>query len=421
MRIPSLGLIRTLALTAAASARCQLAASGLGLMALVCIPAQAAYTYGNCTLTDSNATYVAHVVGRFKSDSKQFDPLTEWIDIPHPNAWTCIHYTDDPKRTVEIVTKPWTYGFFWPDYTFDGEGPYTIYHSPFPAHKQVAFIMTRRYHLKAPSVNFSWSSPWLPVWHGNDDDAHPPSQQLYLALPHLTEYTVEIEYRVRLLKWWENKHDPNLDFPRTGDAIEFQVVDWRLWIAQFGWPPVGSGLPNPQDYVARQRRYSRVSVWFNREDKTCSTPSSDKIVRLAGVDTSAFSGPGSVAGTVGFNLELFGCTGVNGIEYKLTPVRVQEIPPFHAMALETAPWPLTPEQGTLPLSSASTATGVRIQVLDETGTPVKFDRTSRLQAINYTPGATSASIPLRARYLQTGATVTPGTVYATMSVLYMYK
>jgi len=401
------------------------ACAGAILLALLCLPqAQAGghhhgnYTYDNCTVQDSGSV-VAHVVGEFSANSKQKDMLTEWIDMPHPAAWSCTRYTSNPNRAIDILVKPFMPGHFLANFNFEG-GSYTIYRSPPPAKEQVGYIMKRRYTIKADN-GFEWSSSWLPVRHDNDGGSH--FHKYTLALPHLERYTVSIESQVRLLKWHYNKHKDNT-FPNTGQAIEFNLATWRYWVAQQGAPPAHSGQPPVQDYGIRPKRYSSVRVWFNRDDRTCSTPVTDKTVLLPHVNTAEFVGVGTVAGNTPFTLDLSNCSPhIASIEYKLTPVRISAHG-HNPTVLETTPWPLTTPQGTLPLSPHSTATGVLVQVLDENGTPVRFDRTTRLVASTsggYTPGSPSGTISLQAQYLQTAPAVTAGSVYATMSVLYMYK
>jgi len=380
------------------------AAIGLGLMvAMLCT--QQAYAFDTCTFSD-NATTVVHTVGTFASDSPQHDFLTDWIYLSHPDAWTCTRTTaTTTKAQQEVILKAYMSPAAPVDNNFmvDGDN-YGVYRSATVANSRIGFIVNRRYRIYAPGV-YDWESPWLPVRGDTDNSAHPPGYAHYLDLPVGTSYTVSFETRIRLVKRPATGSKTN-NFPRTGEAIEFRAARWWYWRAS------GGGLPE---------RYTHIRVWFNRDDKTCTTPPSEKTVRLRDVETSAFSGEGSWAGETGFTLELSNCSStVKKIKYKLAPVGLTGAPNYHQVALETTPWPLTPVQGTLPLGAGTTATGVHVQVLDGNGNPVKFDRTTMLVA-PYTKGSGTASIPLQARYLQTGSTVTPGRVYATMSVLYMYK
>jgi len=378
-----------------------------------------AYAYDNCILADSNDTYVAHVVGTFRPAAQQYDFLTDWINLDHPEAWSCTRYTNEPDRKIEVQVKPWmpVSGIVQADYTLPEDGRiYSIYYdfATTNHHNKVVYIMRRRYTIKSAS-GYEWTGEWHATRHNNHNDVH--QYDHFMALPHLDTYEISIESQVRLLKWLPS-HAPNTNFPRTGEAIEFQVTNWRYWVTQHwgGWH-AGLGLPMPQDYVHRPQRYSRVRVWFNREDKTCTTPSSEKLVLLPPVPRSAFDAS-NTAGTTPFTLELINCSaGITSIEYKLVPVRLAENS-HNPTALETINWAATYSNGTL--SNTGTATGVGVQVLDANGQHVDFDRTSRVVAFDSNPGP-AASIPLQAQYIKTDANVTAGSVIAVMSVLYMYK
>jgi len=395
----------------AGAARMRRAATGLGLMlAVLCLPT--AHAIDHCVLSGDNAPVsVAHVVGSYEVTSKNNDFLTDWIHVSHPEAWTCTrkHMPVTPVAE-EVILKAYMPALLPHPHDFNFEGEhYHIFNSqllgsPASLATNIGFIMTRRYRIKAAS-GYDWESPWLPARLDTTGGSHPPAYSHSLALPNNDTYTVSFEYKIRLLKRSWGKHASH-PFPQTGKTIEFQAVEWWMYRANGGTLPI---------------RKTRIRTWFNREDKTCTTPSSEKTVYLRRVETSAFTGVGSGAGKVGFNLDLLNCSSkVKEIKYKLAPVRLTGAQAYHPTALETTPWPLTPVQGTLPLGAGTTATGVHVQVLDGDGNPVRFDRTTLMRA-SYSKGDGAASIPLQARYLQTGSTVTAGKVYATMSVLYMYN
>jgi len=65
---------------------------------------QQAHAIDTCSFND-NATTVAHVVGTFESNSSQHDFLTDWIYLSHPDAWSCLHKTSNPKTTTEVILK----------------------------------------------------------------------------------------------------------------------------------------------------------------------------------------------------------------------------------------------------------------------------------------------------------------------------
>jgi len=383
-------------------------------------------TYDNCDLAGAD-TVVAHVTGTFNPDAKIYDLLTDWIEIPHQPGWTCTRYSNLPLPGLPMPTLSVALRTHVAHHVVsrvvDGV-TYSVYKSyPETPHTQyVGHIMRRRMVIRSGG-NIVHQTPWLPLVAGNANIAVTPYN---MPLANNAVYTVSVESEVRLVKLTATS--PASNFPRTGEPIEFQVAEFRYQTqaAKPGhasdhespkpWKPP-TNAPKPQVVASRPKRYSRVRVWFNRLDKTCSTQSSAKTVYLPTVAKSAFTGMGSTAGTVGFNLELFDCKpGIASIEYKLVPSYLEP-----SVGKDGSTWATDNSNGTLALSKSSTATGVRVQVLDGNGDPVTFDRESRLVANGYSTGMSSLQIPLQARYIQTGDTITAGRVHATMVVLYMYK
>ncbi|AZD14357.1 fimbrial protein [Pseudomonas chlororaphis] len=139
---------------------------------------------------------------------------------------------------------------------------------------------------------------------------------------------------------------------------------------------------------------------------TCSTP--DQSVVLTKMVLEKFKGVGSTgdpSGTKGFNLRFNNCPpSFARISYELSPTG--------------GPLPAIP--GALPVAGGSTATGVAIQITDTSGTPAKFNQRFTLSAYNSSTGG-SYTIPMNARYIQTAATITPGTISGMMSVLMDYQ
>ncbi|MGO4152624.1 fimbrial protein [Cupriavidus sp. YAF13] len=139
---------------------------------------------------------------------------------------------------------------------------------------------------------------------------------------------------------------------------------------------------------------------------TCSTP--DQSVALPGMVLHKLKGVGSTgdqSGTKGFELRFNNCPpGFARVGYTLTPIG------------GTAP----AFAGALPVSGGSTAKGVAIQITGANGTPATFNQRQPLSAYSTSTGGTY-SIPMMARYVQTEATVTPGTISGMMSVLVDYQ
>ncbi|KVZ56002.1 fimbrial protein [Burkholderia ubonensis] len=137
---------------------------------------------------------------------------------------------------------------------------------------------------------------------------------------------------------------------------------------------------------------------------TCSVP--DQTVTLPPVQQNAFKGVGSTAGTVDFQLRLNNCpAGYNRIGYQLSPLDG---------AVAGSP-------GTLQLRPESTAGGVGIRIADGmTGNPLPLQQSITATGYNKNTGG-SPSIPLRASYIQTDATIKGGSVRAAAQVLLDYQ
>ncbi|SDD02081.1 fimbrial protein [Paraburkholderia lycopersici] len=149
-------------------------------------------------------------------------------------------------------------------------------------------------------------------------------------------------------------------------------------------------------------------VWYffpkaTIKTQSCSVP--NQTITLPSVSSGNFSGLGTTSGAQNFSITLQNCpAGVSRVGYSLTPV-----------GSET-----TGYAGTLPLGSGSTATGVRIRVTDTNGTPVTFNTSNKLTAYNPATGG-SYSVSFQASYIQTGASVKPGSVSGSMQVLVDYQ
>ncbi|WP_257127219.1 fimbrial protein [Burkholderia sp. ABCPW 11] len=138
-------------------------------------------------------------------------------------------------------------------------------------------------------------------------------------------------------------------------------------------------------------------------DGTCSVP--NQTVRLPDAVLNKFGAVGTTLGMQSFRLELNNCPkGYNRIGYMLNPVGGM----------------VAGSPGMLPLGAGSTASGVNIQVTDAQGVAANFGTSIKLDAYVKDTGG-SYAIPMRASYMQTKATVTPGTVNGAMIVLLDYQ
>jgi len=137
---------------------------------------------------------------------------------------------------------------------------------------------------------------------------------------------------------------------------------------------------------------------------TCKTP--DVTVPLPTVAVGDFSGQGATLGTTSFEL-ILSCPGsLYSIGYSFTPAT-----------------PILDEaQGVIALDSASSATGVGLQLTEDNGAVLKFGQANLYPLVAYDPSMTKVyQIPLKAAYYQSGNTVTAGNVSSSMIVTLQFQ
>ncbi|OHW38048.1 MULTISPECIES: fimbrial protein [Pseudomonas] len=172
--------------------------------------------------------------------------------------------------------------------------------------------------------------------------------------------------------------------------------------------------------------------------RTCSTP--DVSVPMGSHLTAKFTGINSTTGWTDFAIALNNCPAFSGIyttsgpnwvsqsgtspsgtttssgtrvnnslQYRIDPARVAINATNGVLALDPS--------GT---GKAPAATGVGVQVATSNGTPVPL-ATNRASGLTLRTTEGSYSIPLRARYLQTANTVTPGPANASATFTIIYQ
>ncbi|CAB5109646.1 fimbrial protein [Burkholderia cenocepacia] len=137
---------------------------------------------------------------------------------------------------------------------------------------------------------------------------------------------------------------------------------------------------------------------------TCSVP--DQNVTLPPVQKRDFNGVGSTAGATDFHVQLNNCpAGYNRIGYQLDPL--DDV--------------VVGMSGGMRLRPDATARGVGIHIADAaTGRPLTLRQSHTVTNYNRATGG-SPSIPLRASYLQTDATIGGGSVHAAAQILLDYQ
>ncbi|MXN75435.1 fimbrial protein [Burkholderia sp. 4701] len=136
----------------------------------------------------------------------------------------------------------------------------------------------------------------------------------------------------------------------------------------------------------------------------CTTP--NVTVNMGSTMQSAFKGIGSTTNPpVAVNVAVNACpSGLTSIQYQFIPVNAV----------------LDSTNGVLALSSDSTATGIGLQLKDSSGAALKYNTQYTLTSYSKSTGG-SYTIPLKAAYYQTSATVKPGSANAVLTFTMMYQ
>jgi major type 1 subunit fimbrin (pilin) len=135
----------------------------------------------------------------------------------------------------------------------------------------------------------------------------------------------------------------------------------------------------------------------------CTTP--NVTVTMGSHKQSEFRGVGSATTpAVSFNIAVNSCpTGLSNVQYQFIPVNA---------VLDTT-------NGVLALSASSTATGIGVQLKDNSGKALQYNTQYTLPGYNTSGG--SYTIPLTAAYYQTAPTVTPGSANALLTFTMSYQ
>ncbi|MDZ4361105.1 MAG: fimbrial protein [Variovorax sp.] len=166
-----------------------------------------------------------------------------------------------------------------------------------------------------------------------------------------------------------------------------RTTSWRFY-------PVGGGSAS---YIYLEK--SSVSVIAG------SCRASGQTVTLPPARVDGFNGIGTTSRSRAFNIQLENCPpGFNQVGHVLSAIG-GEVPGI---------------RGALSPSAGSTASGVAIKLTDVSGAPATFGMSLPVTSYNKVTGG-SASVPMHASYVQTGATVVPGTVKGAVQVLLDYQ
>jgi len=190
---------------------------------------------------------------------------------------------------------------------------------------------------------------------------------------------------------------------------------WRVMFVKTGpitagaLPPISVGVaravrhePGGEALLITGMELNLFTVGVSVQSQACS--SSDVSVFLGLPKVSVFSGKGSSSQAETFDISLNNCpSGLNAIHYQIDAV---------TPIVDNA-------NAVVDLDGSSSAAGIGIQLLDGDGNPAILGTKRPFTGYN---GATGGNfkIPLRARYRQTGDTITPGSANSAVTFTMSY-
>jgi len=341
-----------------------------------------------------NAYASKTISGTFASTSPHLSFLSEWFDIDHAPGWTCTSYRIDTTANQEAGIKTLVSSPDWmPSFEHDGE-TYTLYKTGTDG---VGYILRQEPDIPG-SQTLQETRRALTINNADGDTLH----KFTFKKKNKTTYQVSIKNQARLVKWNPDGNFPDTDF----NVSMFAAAEFSYW-TKTHVPKPKHVNPVPEDVATRPHRFSRISATLVRTDNTCDTPASQTVI-LPSVPKSEFTSTNPTAGNTVFDLALTNCSpNIKSILYKLLGSNGNTTDDN--------------QSGRLALDQQSTASGVKVQVRDQAGNPIKFSNTILYAVHDHQQGNLTANIRLQARYIQTANTITAGSVHATMTVAYQYQ
>ena len=217
--------------------------------------------------------------------------------------------------------------------------------------------------------------------------------------------------------FFKNNGGTSFKFNPAGyGASESYVGQWNWYTAgngYFGVQVVATGQPGGGQIngavnatvTLDNLRVTNITISpFTATVLTCVTP--NVAVPMGTHNSSELQGVGTGTAAVSFNLSFNSCpAGLHSIKYQIDPT---------SAVVGNA------RNGVVALDASSTSTGVGVQLLNNSGTAFALGSQQTFGGYNSATGG-SYTIPLKARYYQTGAAVGPGTANTSMTFTMNYQ
>jgi len=311
------------------------------------------------------------------------DVIGPWITTSQ-SAWRCKRFPEHAGKAVQISVQGYAPYEHWNrSVSHDGE-TYSWYRLG-DTSWAVGYITRWR------AIVDGAATEWTPLtqYPGYQN----PNSTINIAKNADDEYYINVETQLRFVK--QNMYDHVL-----APGYQQNIVD-PIYV-RYGQRYGSTQFYGTNTYLIGQMLKGTVTFVGGG---TCTTPNVS--VKLPTVNANDFSGPGSVRGTTPFDLKFESCpAGLYGIGYYFTP----------ATAIVDA------AQGVIALDGSSSATGIGLQLTEDSGAALKFGQANTYQ-LAYNPSAVNSyTVPLKVAYYRTGtAPVTSGDVKSSMTVMLRYQ
>lgn len=351
--------------------------SFLTLVAM-CGVARADGTWVNCDRTNGYYQYFDSTTIQVGKDAAVGDLLGNWVTSYNPTAWTCSHRTNYQSYAIPMAVQGYPPYTIWGTTQVDGQS-YNVYNTAVKV--GLGYIARWRYTVKGQT------SDWYPLMVANG--VYQTPTQLFTVTGDGSSWNLGVDVQIRFVKTSTSL--------TAGSTSVFDPMYMRHYQTYGGSTSVGSGTYMIADFLAG-------GLVISTTGGTCTT--SDVTVNLPPVSRTDFSGVGYTAARTDFNLNFTKCpAGLSSISYLFTPTTAI----------------INNANGVFALASASTASGVGIQLLNEQDIPLSFNTAYLLTDYDSTQNNANYTVPLRAGLYQTEMNVSSGTVNGAVTFTLVYK
>ena len=344
---------------------------------ILCAPSLAQAQVVNCVYPDTYYIFMPSMTVNVGREVSVGEPIGPWIPTSASPGWTCYRAIADGGN-VRIGVAGYAPYIREGSISVEGQN-FAIYSSA--VKEGLGYIIRWRTRYSGQTSNWQALSSAPLVW------TNPETMFGPIVYNDQARFTLDVEAQVRFIKTSTNL--------TAGYVAAFDPMYLQPYRTINGGQYSESGPYRIVDY--------RLNGLTIAAGGTCTTPNVS--VLFPSVSASAFKGIGSRAGTTDFTLSFNNCpAGLNSIGYSFSPTT--------SVA--------DPINGVVRLNAASTAKGIGIQLMNDTGTPVNYGTVTPLK--NYDPLISgNYRVRLKTALYQIDSAVAAGKVKGAITFTMSYK